>query len=97
MNGKPVTSARRLAAVVGKCFPMQKGATLDGLRHAAYSKALGREIASSKDMTDAEVRQLLTRWEHWQAPFCPSDAAKAEIAELAAAYQIERGQTEMAL
>lgn len=86
---------QRLASVMGKCFPTQTAKTRDALRHAVLSQALGREIKSSADLTDAEVEKLLTKWEHYQAPFNPSDAAKLEINAMADAYQVTHGQQEM--
>lgn len=94
---KPLDPRQRLAAVMGKCFSTNTGATRDELRYAALSAKLGRSIVSSKDLTNKEVEQLLTEWEHYLDPFNPSDKAKAEIVELAAQYQVGRGQTEMEL
>jgi hypothetical protein len=97
MNGKQVTPRQRLASVMGKCFETQPTATRDELRHAVLSHVLKREIKSSADMTDKEVQDLLTLWEHWQSPFNPSDAARLEINAIAKLYQSEHGQTEMTL
>lgn len=97
MNGKQVTPRQRLASVMGKCFETQPAATRTALRHAVLSYVLKREIKSSADMTDKEVQDLLTLWEHWQAPFNPSDAARGQINEIARQYQEEHGQTKMEL
>jgi len=77
---------------MGKCFPNAKSKARDELRHAALSEKFGREIVSSKDLTDKEVDDLLTLWEHYEAPFSPSDAAIKEIVGLAKRYQDEKGQ-----
>jgi hypothetical protein len=94
---KPVTPAQRLAAITAKCFKTRTGETKDALRHAAYSKAVGREIKSSADLTDDEIKWLLQVWEHHESPFCPSDRAMKECNEYADAYQREHGQSEMEL
>jgi hypothetical protein len=92
-----IAPRQRLASVMGKCFETQSNATKTELRHAVLSHVLKREIKSSDDMTDKEVQDLLTLWEHWQSPFSPSDAARVEINEIAKQYQREHGQQEMAL
>ncbi len=91
------TPAQRLAAIVGKCFPTQSGKTRDALRHAAYSGFVGREIGSSADLTDTEIKSMLEIWEHYESPFLPSERAMKECNQFALAYQRERGQTEMAI
>lgn len=91
------TPRQRLAAVVGKCFDGQKQSARDEMRHAALSQKLGRDITSSEDLTAEEVTMLLQRWEHYLAPFSPSDAARREIAELVKRYQDTHVQTEMVL
>ncbi len=91
------TPAQRLAAVAGKCFPTQSKQTRDALRHAAYSKFIGREVKSSADLTDAEIQKMLEAWEHYKSPFFPSERAVKECNEFALEYQHEHGQTEMPL
>ena len=86
---------QRLAAVMGKCFPTVTPKTRDELRHAALCERFGRNVESSADLTDDEVRCLLELWEHWQSPFLPSDKAIQQVNELARVYQQKRGQQEM--
>jgi hypothetical protein len=91
----PINARNRLASVMGKCFPTVTGATRDALRHAALSQKLGREVASSADLTDDEIKTLLTEWEHYDAPFSPSEKAMKTVNELAQRYQTEHGQAQL--
>jgi hypothetical protein len=91
----PINPRQRLAIVMGKCFQTVTGATRDALRHAALSQKLGREIVSSADLTDDEIKSLLTEWEHYDAPFGPSERAMKSINELATKYQAEHGQARL--
>lgn len=86
---------QRLAAVVGRVFVMQPPKTRDALRHAAYSKFVGREITTSDELTDAEVKRMLEKWERFDIPFSPNDDCMRECAALAVAYQKDAGQLEM--
>lgn len=88
---KKKDSRQRLAILMAKCFEC-KTSSKDGLRHAALAQLFGREITSNSDLTDAEVKYCLSRWEDWQSPFTPSAAAKKEINDLAAAYQERHSQ-----
>lgn len=92
-----VTPAQRLAAVVGKCFTTQQAVTRTALRHAVYSKFVGREITHSDQLTADEVKRMLTAYEHHASPFLPSERAMRECNEIAKAYQLEHGQVEMSL
>ncbi|MFH0938954.1 MAG: hypothetical protein V1899_06710 [Planctomycetota bacterium] len=91
------TDRQRLAIVMGKCFAGQPSATRDALRHAVVSQVLKCEIKSFNELADSDVKVLLEKWEHWQAPFNPSDSARIEINAIAREYQLKRGQTEMIL
>lgn len=92
-----VTPAQRLAAVIGKCFETKQAVTRTALRHAVYSKFVGREVSSSADLTDLEVKRMLERWESHVSPFLPSETAMRECPTLADSYQREKGQAEMVL
>lgn len=93
----PKTPRQRLASVMGKCFVTKSAKTQDELRHAVLSAKLEREIVTSADLTDTEVGELLTLWEHHLSPFSPSDRGIKEIHKLAHAYQVAHQQTEMEL
>mgnify|MGYP001609456061 CR=1 FL=1 len=87
-----ITSRQRLAAVAGKCFEGKTAQAKDELRHAAYSQFVGREIESSNGLTDTEVEQMLTLWEHWETPFMPSSEGRKQVNEYARQYQEVHGQ-----
>jgi hypothetical protein len=89
------TPAQRLAAVIGRCFSTQSAKTRDALRYAAYSKFTGREIGSSKDLSDSEIEKMLQVWEHFDTPFTPSERAIMQCPELAQDYQREHGQVDL--
>lgn len=97
MSAHHVTPAQRLAAVVSKCFDTKQAVTQTALRHAVYSKFTGREITRSDELTDDEIKRMLTAYEHHASPFLPSERARRECNEIAKAYQLEHGQVEMAL
>lgn len=97
MSAHHVTPAQRLAAVVSKCFETQPAQTRDALRHVVYSAFVGREIKSSADLTDDEIKRMLTAYEHYASPFLPSERAMKECNTVARVYQEEHGQTEMVL
>ena len=88
---------QRLAAVCSRAFAGKTATTIDGLRWAAVSEALGREIKSFKDLTDAEVAKLLTGWENAELRWTPHPQGAQEIRELAERYQIEHGQAMLPL
>ncbi len=87
--------AQRLAAILSKCFSTRTGKTRQSLRYAVYSKRVGREIASSQDLTEAEIKSMLEIWESHESPFLPSARALKECNELALDYQREHGQAEL--
>lgn len=82
------TLQQRLSAVVGKCFQTQSKETASALKHAVISKAIGREIKSSNEVTDAEAILLL---EQWGDGWTPSENGKLEIHKLAREYQQGQG------
>ncbi len=67
------------------------------MRHAAYSRFVKHEVASSNDLSESEIQDMLEAWEHHESPFLPSERAMRECSEFAVAYQKEHGQTEMRL
>jgi len=87
----------RLASVVSRAFPGKTTTTTKGLRLAAVSEALGREVKSFKDLTEDEIKNLLTRWENAELPWTPHPKGVQEINDLAKLYQERHGQVEMAL
>ena len=88
---------QRLAAVCSRAFAGKTAATIDGLRWAAVSEVLGREIKSFKDLTDEEVERLLGYWENAEKPWTPHPQGAQQIRELADEYQRKRGQLSMPL
>ena len=88
---------QRLAIVTSRCFVTAMPATKDILRHAAYSQRVGREIRSSDDLTDDEVKTMLEQWEDYQLAFSPSERGRKEIQAAATKYQESHGQTRMEL
>lgn len=89
---KPITPRQRLAITVCKCFGTLNRDTANAMCLTAYSAAIGRDVKSSDEMTDAEVTRLLERWEQYGNPFCPNDVCKRECAKLIEQSQIDAGQ-----
>ena len=88
---------QRLAVVCSRAFTGKTPKTIDGLRWAAVSEALGREIKSFKDLTDAEVQRFLELWENAELRWTPHPQGAQEIRDLADEYQRKRGQLSMPL